>query len=341
MDILKSFENLHLLVRGIEPDKFEVSKIFKNCILKSNSSEDFYKSWSIDLQKQFPNGVWRTVSGAKVFINNGRVVAGLEGFNGEIDKFFKEREAKKVEIGDRLFIDKSVNKAWKEEITKWANILPEKSLPTLILGNQSAFNKSTGQKVNFKGKYAVSLNRGDISMPKDLVPKHILDDLIKTGWLTEQLLEVKDYVHIPSKYFKTSMQVLAINSSEFKSPSDLSKKKLETNQKYKEKTGNNFHLNLSGEGTLVHEFGHIFYNRARISTNDWGQIHSKWMKEFDPESKTYLNRPKNTILGGFASIEDVNRSEAFAEAFSNYFTNEGKDLPNYVYDFIKTKVESK
>ncbi len=95
MDILKSFENLHFLVRGIDPEKIEVSEIFKNCILKSSNSEDFYKSWSSDLKQKFPNGDWRTVNGAKVFINNGKVVAGLDGFNGEIDKFFEERKVKK------------------------------------------------------------------------------------------------------------------------------------------------------------------------------------------------------------------------------------------------------
>ncbi len=120
MDILKSFENLHLLVRGIDPEKIEVSEIFKNCILKSSNSEDFYKSWSSDLKQKFPSGDWRTVNGAKVFINNGKVVAGLDGFNGEIDKFFKEKESKKgtnFEVGDivtdkngdRLFINKIEN----------------------------------------------------------------------------------------------------------------------------------------------------------------------------------------------------------------------------------------
>jgi len=70
----------------------------------------FEKAWSTDLQKRFPNGGWRTVNGARVFINCGKVVAGLNGFNGEIDKFFKEKEAKskskqesKPKRGDRIY----------------------------------------------------------------------------------------------------------------------------------------------------------------------------------------------------------------------------------------------
>ncbi len=109
MDILKSFENLHLLVRGIDPEKIEVENIFRGCILKSSNSEDFYKSWSSDLKQKFPNGHWATINGSRVFINGGKVVAGLDGFNGEIDKFFKEKESKKTP-------DKPVNERSAEEI---------------------------------------------------------------------------------------------------------------------------------------------------------------------------------------------------------------------------------
>ena len=48
------------------------------------------KSWSADLAKKFPSGGWRTVNGAAVFINGGKVIAGLGGFNGAIDEFFSE-----------------------------------------------------------------------------------------------------------------------------------------------------------------------------------------------------------------------------------------------------------
>lgn len=86
--------------------KFE--KEIKNEILKSKAYQDMVlngfspdeannilnKSWSTDLMKQFPNGQWRTINGAKVFINNGKVIAGLDNFNGMIDDFFKEKNKK-------------------------------------------------------------------------------------------------------------------------------------------------------------------------------------------------------------------------------------------------------
>jgi hypothetical protein len=46
-----------------------------------------------------PSGSWRTINGAKVFINGGKVVAGLNGFNDHIDKFFSEKKAKQGESG--------------------------------------------------------------------------------------------------------------------------------------------------------------------------------------------------------------------------------------------------
>src|SRR5690606_18174915 len=69
-------------------------KSFKENLIGAVDRDSFDKSWSSDLQSKFPNGVWRTVNGAKVFINNGKVIAGLDGFNGEIDKFFEGRGKK-------------------------------------------------------------------------------------------------------------------------------------------------------------------------------------------------------------------------------------------------------
>lgn len=92
-------------VIDVERD-FEVFKSLTISLLKvSESKEDFEKSWSTDLQKKFPNGVWRKINGASVFINNGKVVAGLDGFNGMIDDFFskkKEESGKKEDSLERV-----------------------------------------------------------------------------------------------------------------------------------------------------------------------------------------------------------------------------------------------
>jgi hypothetical protein len=115
MDIIKAIYTLELanLQNKIKPEFLE-STYIRNII-------DLYKSWSSDLQKQFPNGGWRTINGAKVFINGGKVVAGLDNFNGMIDNFFKEKESKgqketpKAEKKDQ---EKPVNERTTKEISQ-------------------------------------------------------------------------------------------------------------------------------------------------------------------------------------------------------------------------------
>jgi hypothetical protein len=70
---------------------------------KFRQNNDIFKSWSTDLMQQFPNGSWKTINGAKVFVNGGKVVAGLNNFNGMIDEFFdkKTRVDYSKEVGGR------------------------------------------------------------------------------------------------------------------------------------------------------------------------------------------------------------------------------------------------
>ena len=71
-------------------------KSFEENLISCVDRDSFDKSWSSDLAKKFPDGAWRTINGANVFINNGKVIAGLDGFNKEIDTFF-EQKGKKAE----------------------------------------------------------------------------------------------------------------------------------------------------------------------------------------------------------------------------------------------------
>src|SRR6056297_2814974 len=84
----------------------EKQKLHRDLMIKGFTFEEslniIEKSWSNDLNKKFPKGEWKTINGAKVFINDGKVVAGLDGFNGEIDNFFdKEKEDNKPMTVDR------------------------------------------------------------------------------------------------------------------------------------------------------------------------------------------------------------------------------------------------
>lgn len=96
LNIEKSMDNSDLSI---------LIKSFQENLYSSYDKDMFEKSWSGDLQKKFPSGGWRTINGASVFINNGKVVAGLGGFNKEIDKFFEgkkgKEEKKEVDQKDR------------------------------------------------------------------------------------------------------------------------------------------------------------------------------------------------------------------------------------------------
>ena len=87
-------------MKPFEVEILEKSIEQKGNMLKGCYDDDLFKSWSGDLQKRFPNGNWKTVNGARVFMNGSKVVAGLDGFNGEIDKFFESKGKKESgEIG--------------------------------------------------------------------------------------------------------------------------------------------------------------------------------------------------------------------------------------------------
>lgn len=75
-------------------------------LIKSENKEDFYKGFGKDLQDRFPNGAWRTINGAKVFIEgDGKVVAGLKNFNDHIDKFFDGKKEKTLQEKEQDLLD--------------------------------------------------------------------------------------------------------------------------------------------------------------------------------------------------------------------------------------------
>lgn len=96
-------------------------KSFKENLIGAVDRDSFDKSWSSDLQSKFPSGSWKTLNGARVFVNNGKVVAGLDGFNGEIDKFFdgKGKKESKKPVNERS------QKEIHEEKQKIANSMPK------------------------------------------------------------------------------------------------------------------------------------------------------------------------------------------------------------------------
>lgn len=99
-DILKGLDQDEILEKAklgyyLNPELEIVKSIWSDSLNKSEDKLELLKSFSSDLKSRFPNGAWRTINGSHVFINNGKVIAGLGGFNQEIDKFFKEKKTSK------------------------------------------------------------------------------------------------------------------------------------------------------------------------------------------------------------------------------------------------------
>ena len=71
--------------KGIAANEEDNQEMLKSLVSTNlelyNNKEGFLKGFGADLQKRFPNGGWRTINGSHVFVNGGKVVAGLGGFN--------------------------------------------------------------------------------------------------------------------------------------------------------------------------------------------------------------------------------------------------------------------
>ena len=92
----------------------EKQKLHRELMIKGftfeESLEVIEKSWSTDLNKKFPKGEWRTINGARVFINGSKVVAGLDGFNKMIDESSKEKKSNSERVSHQRFGDGTVLK---------------------------------------------------------------------------------------------------------------------------------------------------------------------------------------------------------------------------------------
>lgn len=130
---------------------------------KSETKEEFEKAFSGDLQKRFPNGKWVTINGSHVFINGGKVIAGLGGFNKEIDKFFEGKKGgNKLNLKD-LKVGKELNMTFKTPDGKERNVKIEKkndgwytqyNLDSKTQDNE--FKEQELQKLIDSGKYKLS-----------------------------------------------------------------------------------------------------------------------------------------------------------------------------------------
>jgi hypothetical protein len=153
--------NVNRQIAGTDEHDF-IKSMFEN-LYTCSDRECFDKSWSGDLQKRFPNGGWRTVNGSRVFINGGKVVAGLGGFNGMIDKFFEEKESKdKISFNDlsaeeqrSLWYNAVGKDGFKGSFKEFSGLHKDKKIPKSLLDSvknkiQENLKKVEEEKVNNK-----------------------------------------------------------------------------------------------------------------------------------------------------------------------------------------------
>lgn len=248
----------------------------------------------------------------------------------EYDKAKKEPELikEKSPSNETIILKRGLSKDWLSAIDKYLQIVPKKAIPTAIM-NFTSLNKTLGRDIfagdsgaiNRKSKFGVSIASGSIKIPKENVPKDLINKMIEAKWLNPRVYEVAKEITVHEHLLDESAQVIAVNSSSYPTNKDIVDKKNNIDTVFEWKNKTKYCLNKTLEGVLVHELGHVYNNRKYISNSPkWINVWEQWKKE-----------------NNLGVLKD--KSEAFSEAFSNYFVENGKDLPKYVNEYLKENIK--
>lgn len=201
---------------------------------------------------------------------------------------------------------KTLSLDFANEITNAISKLPNKIKNNIIIGDFANFQKGTGSKFKSKSghNYGVS----------NVIPKQ--NTLIKD--LKPSFAEMKEG-------FLGNFNVVGFNTRKYKSLDDVTKRKIATNKAWIKSKGRAYHFNTTGEAMIHHEFGHIVQESLTLNQRKkWNEIAEKWIKK---DSTEYLK-----VRQAFTEFY----SEAFAEAWGAYQTNQKSRLPDYIVEFIET-----
>lgn len=248
----------------------------------------------------------------------------------EYDKAKKETEPikEKSTSNETIILKRGLSKDWLSAIDKYLQIVPKKAVPTAVMSFTS-LKKTLGRDIFNNGektiyresKYGVALDQDSIKIPKENFPKEIADKMIELKWLNPRVYEIAKELTLLDKFTDQSINTVAFNSSDYPTNKELIVSKNKGDKFYESKYGIKYSLNHTIEGLIVHELGHVYNNRTKIANSyNWTNIWEQWKKE-----------------NNLGVLKD--KSEAFSEAFSNYFVENGKDLPKYINEYLKENIK--
>lgn len=256
-----------------------------------------------------------------------------------ISKYLSEIIFISKPLDEPLFIIEKGFKGWLSTVNKVLSKVPKEAIPEIICAfsmvNTLTDGKIISPRIN-KTKNGLSLKRYDIKLPIDLADENILKSAQnfsqykndEEGW--KRYLELSKTIFVKSETLKrSSFNIVSINSRKYKTPNDMSSSKESINNKYKEQNGNYWWVNTDGASTFCHELGHVFDNNKNISTSkEWISLAQQWIsKDNAPE---YCKAKKD-----YSGFDGGSYGESFAESFANMIIHKGKDLPEYIRNYMK------
>jgi len=213
-----------------------------------------------------------------------------------------------------------INKEWEKVILDAINNIPEDAKPTVVT-NFTRFKSVTGRKdifnKNTTNNYGVTIQSTSIELPKEYMTDEIKDAIKEKGYYNDRVMEISKTFKIYDFLLYNSIQVVGFNCNTYKTLDEVSTRKEMVDKIYLEQKGAEYFFNKTGRLTIYHEFGHVYNNRMHISdSSDWKFATTKWYNEC---RKDIIKNP----------------SEAYSEAFADYYGNNGARLPEYIKVFFK------
>jgi SPP1 gp7 family putative phage head morphogenesis protein len=226
------------------------------------------------------------------------------------------KEAKKIieGLGVDLVRTKGLNIDYANNIIEVLQKVPKAAIPNIIT-DFTNYGKMSGRKLSAAGNknYALKINRSDLK--------------IDNSELTPQIAE--KYKHLKSDVtgqttIYDNLNLVAFNTRKFKKPIDVPNSKKEVQKWFNDKNEAYFiDSALKDEKfTIYHELGHVYDTNKRL-TGKKDSLH--WA----------LHRWHTQTKIGHLKENEFGYTEAFADAFADYFTTGGQNLPPYVMEEMK------